>query len=106
MPGPKSLRPERFYNANRVVFFINVNIVFWNINRQMQRRTGVIVDRVRVSARCEELDNALALTKTTRYVKQHPIFRSSKGVICQVSLVEQFPQEGQVSILYGFLQLL
>ena len=66
----------------------------------------VDVDRVRVSARSEELDNALALTKTTRYVKQRPIFRSSKGVICQVSLVEQFPQEGQVSILYGFLHLL
>ena len=68
--------------------------------------TTVVVDRVRVSARIEELDNALALTKTTRYVKQRPIFRSSKGIICQVSLVEQFPQEGQVSILYGILQLL
>ena len=44
----------------------------WDKNRRQeakQRRTTVAVDRVRVSARVEQLDNALALTKNTRQVK-------------------------------------
>ena len=67
--------------------------------------TLVLVDRVRVGARFEKLDNALARTSNTCPVKYR--LRSRKkanNFACQAMIGEQYPQIGHVSSLYGLFQ--